>query len=261
MNPAGVGTNIIEPALPSPIEPRSPYASRASSGGDDPLEQFVDNLSPGVGTVPAPTPIDNASPAGAGTPLRTSTPVPSQGDAVGVGATAFGTRARPGRAQTPPGQTYLTAAQRGIGPAAGQRATTAQKAPRRRPRQPTPSSPSDAGSRRRSSASDGNGGRRGGGGGGGGGGGDDDDDDDDDDDEDTTASSVAGPSRRRRRRRADRVLNDAEMQKQLAQILQDQRQTAAGRRIVGITTTNTITTTYKNGRRPTVTHNSTSVRN
>ena len=57
------------------------------------------------------------------------------------------------------------------------------------------------------------------------------------------------------------VLNDAEMQKQLAQILQDQRQTAAGRRIAGITTTNTITTTYKNGRRPTVTRNSTSVRN
>ena len=132
----------------------------------------------------------------------------------------------------------------------------AQKAPRRRPRQPTPSSPSDAGSRRRSSASSGNGGRRGGGGGGGGGG-----DDDDDDDEDTTASSVAGPSRRRRRRQADRVLNDAEMQQQLAQILQDQRQTAAGRRIAGITTTNTITTTYKNGQHPTVTRNSTSVRN
>ena len=258
MNPAGVGSNVIEQALPSPIQPTSPYVSWASPGDEDPLEQFVDNLSPGVGTVRASTPIDNASPAGAGTPLRTSTPVPTQGDAVGVGATAFGTRAIPGRAQTSLGQTYLTVAQRGKGPAttSGTRASVAQKAPRRRPRQPTPSSPSDAGSRRRSSASSGNGGRRGGGGGGGGGG-----DDDDDDDEDTTASSVAGPSRRRRRRRADRVLNDAEMQQQLAQILQDQRQTAAGRRIAGITTTNTITTTYKNGRRPTVTRNSTSVRN
>ena len=56
-------------------------------------------------------------------------------------------------------------------------------------------------------------------------------------------------------------MNNAEMQRQLEQLLQDQRQTAAGRRIAGITTTNTITTTYKNGQRPTVTRNSTSVRN
>ena len=147
MNPVGVGTNIIEQALPSPIQPMSPYASRASPGDEDPLERFVDNLSPGVGTVRTSTPINNASPAGAGTPLRASTPI-QQGNAVGVGATTFGTRAIPGRAATPPGETYLTAAQRGNGPAAGQRATTAQKAPRRRPRAPTPSSPSDAGSRR-----------------------------------------------------------------------------------------------------------------
>ena len=52
MNPAGVGTNIIEQALPSPIEPMSPYASWAPPADyEDPLEQFVDNLSPGVGTV------------------------------------------------------------------------------------------------------------------------------------------------------------------------------------------------------------------
>ena len=91
MNPVGVGTNIIEQALPSHIQPMSPCASWASSGDEDPLEQFVDNLSPGVGTVRTSTPIDDASPAGAGTPLRTSTPVPTQGDAVGVGATTFGT--------------------------------------------------------------------------------------------------------------------------------------------------------------------------
>ena len=99
---------------------------------------------------------------------------------------------------TPLGQQYLTAAQRGKGPAAvsGQRPTVARKQPR--PRAPTPSSPSDAGRRRRSSASNasGNGGRRSGvGGGGGGGGGDDDDDDDNDDNEDTTPLSIAGPSR------------------------------------------------------------------
>ena len=260
MNPAGVGTSpsIIEQALPSPIQPMSPYASWASAGDDDdPLERFVDALTPGVGTSRRSLVVNNTPPAGLATPLRTSTPVPTQGNAVGVGATAFGTRAIPGRTQTPPGQTYLTAAQRRKGPAAttGQRATVARKAPRSRPRQNTPSTPSDAGSRRTSSASNGsgNGGRRsgagGGGGGSGGGGGDDDDDGD------STPSSVTGPSRRRRRRRADRVRNDAEMQQQLAQILQDQRQTAAGRRIAG------ITTTYKNGQRPTVTCNSTSVRN
>ena len=203
-----------------------------------------------VGTDRRSSAVGNTPPAGVGTPLRTSTPVPTQGNAVGVGAMAFGTTA--------------------------QRATVARKAPRHRPRQPTPSTPSDAGSLRRSSASNGSGngsrrsggcrrsggggggGDRGGGGGGdrGGGGGDDDDDDDD---EDSLPSDLSCSSRRRRR--ADRVLNDAQMQQQLAQILQEQRQTAAGRRIAGITTTNTITTTYKNGRRPTVTRNSTNVRN
>ena len=154
MNPAGVGTNIIEQALPSPIEPMSPYASWASPGYEDPLERFVDNLTAGAGTARASTPIGNVPPAGVGTPLRASTPI-QQGNAVGVGATTFGTRAIPGRAATPPGQTYLTAAQRGKGPAARPRPTTAQKVPRRTPRASTPSSPSDAGSRRRDSVSSG----------------------------------------------------------------------------------------------------------
>ena len=56
-------------------------------------------------------------------------------------------------------------------------------------------------------------------------------------------------------------MNQAQMQHQLEQILQEQQQTAAGRHIAGITTTNMITTTYKNGRSPTMTRNSTSVRN
>ena len=107
-------------------------------------------------------------------------------------------------------------------------------------------------------AGGGGGGSGGGGGGGSGGGGGGGDDDDDDDDDDGTPLGVPGPSNRRARRR---ILNDQEMEQQLAQILQDQRQMAAGRRIAGIATTNTITTTYKNGRRPTVTRRSTSVRN
>ena len=129
------------------------------------------------------------------------------------------------------------------------------KQPRRVPRQNTPSSPRDAGSLRRNSAGGSDSGQRGSGGGGGrgsgggaGGGGGDDDDDDNDNNGESTPSDQSGPSRcRHKKRHADPILNDAETQQQLAQILQNQRQTAAGRCITGITTTNTVTTTYKNG--------------
>ena len=43
-----------------------------------------------------------------------------------------------------------------------------------------------------------------------------------------------------------------DMQRQPQVLLNDQRQTAAGRRITGITTTNTITTTHKDGGAPAV---------
>ena len=186
MNPAGAGTNIIQQALPSPISPMSPYASWASSGDEDPLEQFVDALGAGT-TVRTSTPIGNAPPAGAGTAARLSPVMSPQASVVGVGGTT------PRR---------LTAAERGK-QAAGPAGRVAQKQPRRTARPPTPSSPSDAGSRRRSSGSNGSrrrsgggcrsggGGRGNGSGGGGGGGGGDDDDGD------TTPSSIAGPSRRR----------------------------------------------------------------
>ena len=55
-------------------------------------------------------------------------------------------------------------------------------------------------------------------------------------------------------------MNQEGLQRQLEILLNDQRQMADGRRIAGITTTNTITTTYKDGGRPRVTRNSTSVR-
>ena len=257
ISPAGVGVSpdIIAQALPSdlsPVDPRSPYSWEQVDDydpNDDLLEQFVVNMGPGVGTARTPPGDVNPPPAGVGAPLQASTPLPARGPAAGVGSTSFNTRNLPGRAPTPPGRGYLSAAARGKRPAVG------YKQPRRVPRQNTPSTPSDLGSHRRSSASSsggrrrsgGSGGRRSGGGGGGGG-----------DDDDSTPSGQAGPSRRRR---VDHPLNDAEMQQRLAQILQDQRQTAAGRRIAGITTTNTITTTYKNGQRPSVTRHSSSVRN
>ena len=61
--------------------------------------------------------------------------------------------------------------------------------------------------------------------------------------------------------RGDRSLNQAQMQQKLQEMSRQQQQTVASRRIAGITTTNTITTTYKNGQRSTVTRNSISVRN
>ena len=54
-------------------------------------------------------------------------------------------------------------------------------------------------------------------------------------------------------------MNQTQMQRQLEMLLQDQQQTAQGRRIAGITTTNTITTTYKDGGRPSVHRTSTGV--
>ena len=201
--------------------------------------------------------------------LNTPPPPMSMSPGIGVGTTntspSILSNVTVGVGGTRPTVGYKTPVRRrspkGKQPAA--RATKGGKEPRRMARQNTPSSPSDAGSLRRSSASGSDSGRsasggsrRGGSGGGGGGGsggsggGDDDDDD--------TPLGVPGPSNHRARRR---ILNDQEMEQQLAQILQDQRQMAAGRRIAGITTTNTITTTYKNGRRPTVTRRSTSVRN
>lgn len=73
-------------------------------------------------------------------------------------------------------------------------------------------------------------------------------------------SSVSLP-RTRRRRRNDDIMDQAAMQQKLVEIMANQQETVAGHRISGITTTNTITTTYKDGECPTVACNSTSVRN
>ena len=98
MSPVGVGTSpsIIEQALPSPITPMTPAVSWASPGEEeDPLERFVNSLSPEVETNRRSSAVSNTPPAGVGTPLRTSTRVPMQGDVARVGATAFRTRGHP----------------------------------------------------------------------------------------------------------------------------------------------------------------------
>lgn len=69
----------------------------------------------------------------------------------------------------------------------------------------------------------------------------------------------ARPSKRERRKQP--ALTQDEMQRQLKMLLNDHQQAAKGRRIAGITTTNTVTTTYKEGDRPTVRRTSVRVSN
>ena len=69
----------------------------------------------------------------------------------------------------------------------------------------------------------------------------------------SSSSSSNTPSRGNR-------LNQAEIRRQLQRLSTDQIQAARGRRIAGVTTTNTITTTYKDGGTPTVSRSSSSSR-
>ena len=246
-SPAGVGTSpsIIAQALPSPLL----ALELAYVYNDDFLTQYIQSLGPGVGTSTTP-PLLNTPPAGAGTagprPMAQSTPrrspsaqsgPRSTGSVAGVGASPPQARAGPsglstrrdvpGRAPTPPARGYLAG-----------RTTVGFKTPARRGRggrQPR---------RGFGRPGRGRGGPGRGGAGDGGGGGDDDDDDDDDE-----SSAVSTPRR----------MDQDNLQRQLQILLNDQRQTARGRRIAG--TTNTITTPYKDGGRPQVTRNSTSVSN
>ena len=54
-------------------------------------------------------------------------------------------------------------------------------------------------------------------------------------------------------------MSQQELRRQLELLSNDQVQTANGHRIAGITMTNTITTTYKDGGRPSVSRHSSSV--
>ena len=184
----------------------------------------------GTATAPPP-PVNNTIGVG------TATTSASGNNTIGVGTTRS-LRKLAGRPPTPPGQGYAggrpivgykTPQRPTVGGKQPRRPTAGGKQPRQVPRRNT-HSPSH------SSSSSSNA---------------------------STPSSVRpGPSSVRPGPSSGRVsMNQAQMQRQLEQILQDQQQTAAGRRVAGITTTNTITTTYKNGRRPTVTRNSTSLRN
>ena len=248
-SPAGVGgsPSILARALPSPLLGSYSWPSPTgfSTDDDDPLFRYVANLSPGVGTQAAP-PVVNAPPAGTGTPSPARSSArqsPVRGSAVGVGTTTGGlsTRNLPGRAATPPGRGYL--AGRGSLRPRPSRPTRGGKQPRRG----LGGRPSCGGKQPRRGLGGGGGG--GGGAGGGGGGGGDSPPPSTDNDE----SDASTPRRRPRR------MNQEGLQRQLEILLNNQRQTANGRRIAGITTTNTITTTYKDGGRLRVTRNSRSV--
>ena len=244
-SPAGVGASpsILARTLPSLLSGSYSWPSPTgfSSGDDDPFFQYVANWSPGVGTSTTP-PVVNAPPADTGTPSPTRSSgrqSPVRGSAVGVGTTTtggFSTRNLPGRASTPPGRGYL--AGRGSPRPGPSQPTRGGKQPRRG----LGGRPSRGGKQPRRGLG------RGGGGGGGGGGGSTPPSTDDDE------SDVSTPRRR------PRHMNQEGLQRQLEILLNDQRQTANGHRIASITTTNTITATYKDGGRLRVTRNSTSVR-
>ena len=76
--------------------------------------------------------------------------------------------------------------------------------------------------------------------------------DDDDSDVSSASSTSTNPGGRHR-------MSQQELRRQLELLSNDQVQTASGRRIAGITTTNTITTTYKDGGRPQVARHSSRV--
>ena len=86
---------------------------------------------------------------------------------------------------------------------------------------------------------------------GGGGGDSSNDDDDDESDVSSSSSTSTNPGGRHR-------MSQQELRRQLELLSNDQVQTASGRRIAGITTTNTITT-YKDGGRPQVARQSTRI--
>ena len=187
------------------------------------IDDFLTSFDAGVGVGGATGTLADlvtASPAGVG---RLSTPSPPRS------STPISPLRRP---PPPPSMT---------GPGVGTRPTVGGKQPRSRAgkRLPTP--------RRRTVTSGSRSTRRSGGGGGGGG-----SSDGDSSDESSSSSSNASTGSRRRPHR----MTQDELRRQLELLSNDQVQTASGRRIVGITTTNTITTTYKDGGRPQVARHS-----
>ena len=91
--------------------------------------------------------------------------------------------------------------------------------------------------------------RRAAGGGGGGGGGDDDNDDNDISRRSNRSIRSNSSSYRRNQRRQ-------ELLRELQRLQQDNIEKSRGRQIAGVTHTNTITTTYKDGGTPTVSRSS-----
>ena len=76
-------------------------------------------------------------------------------------------------------------------------------------------------------------------------------DEDEDDNDDLLPWTPPRPSRQATPRGSPRTLNQADLQRRLRILLQDQEQFAQGHEIANITTTNSIVTSYKQGGRPT----------
>ena len=205
---------------------------------DEDLEEFLTSLTGGIQQQSAPSTFTGigVGVAPIQAPLSTSAPVLAAGQP-GI-TTTVSTRATPLATSTPQPSTSNSRG-KGRGTSRGKGPLLSQTGPTRRRRSRSGGSGGGGGG---GGGSGGSGGGGGGGDGGDGGGGDADDEGDDDDDDDD--------GRRRRARRAyNQRVND--LQQELNDLLNDTRQAARGRNIAGITTTNTITTTYKD-RRPAV---------
>ena len=203
---------------------RTEMASSPITYADFDLDDFLINFDGGVGVGGATGTLADLTPT-----RRRTTASPS----LGVGTSRLSTPSPP-RTSTPVSPRAPLPSL--TGPGVGTRPVTGGKTPRLNVghKRPTPR-------RRRTTG-------RGGSGGGSSGGSSSSSSGDD------SSSNASTGSRRRPHR-----MTQEELRRQLELLSNDQVQTASGRRIAGITTTNTITTTYKDGGRPQVARHSSRV--
>ena len=245
VNPAGVGSSASNRGSPMMVSPgtlREILQTGDPSLISDAFEQWgEEDARRLLEALPSPSPV-RASPAGVGSAAsnRSSTPSPSpgvprtpRGVAAGAGGDGGGGGSSPGsssgsrsgassgsrgRGSTPQGSG------RGSTPPAPVRASTPRGRPQQAQKQPRGRGRGQAQKRpRRPNPSP------------------------------TLPWSRPGSSTQVSPRAS---LNQADLQRRLRMLLQDQEQIAAGRRIANITTTNNIVTSYKEGGRPSVQSNS-----
>ena len=273
-SPAGVGTDRL--STPSPFSTSPSINQQAMLWGsplsgdynDDFLQRYVAGMSPGAGSMRRTSTPISAPPTEVGSSVSSLSRITTPSNLTVPGppsSSSLGWTPSPSQ-RSSPRHSFGSIWNRPLGqfsPTPGRitprgRPNVARKQPRRVPRQNTPSTPSDPGSRRRSSSGSRRRGRRGGGGGGSGGGGSGGGGGGGGSGGGGGGGGGSGGSSGRDNSRGRR-LGQNDLQRQLELLINDAVQAGRRQNIAGITTTNTVTTTYKGGGRPEVTRNSTSV--